>query len=466
MGSFSSFGPAIAGNGDLLKPDITAPGVDVVAAVAPPGNNNNSWDSYQGTSMSAPHITGIAALLKGKNPSWSPMWIKSALMTTASPKDSGGGTIKRGGAAATPLNFGNGHVRAANAFNPGLIYDSSPTEWLEYGCAIGQIQLISGLCPSVRTIDPSDFNNASIAVGDLVGAQTVTRRVTNVTQRAGVYEAVVEAPAGVTVKVTPNRLVIPPGRTASFTVTLTRTTAAVSNWAFGALTWKDKSGHEVRSAIAARPVAVAVSPEVTQSGASGSMTLPAKSGYTGTMTATAFGLNPSNVTTLSLVGTETGFDPNNPATNPAVGKVTLTIPAGTKVGRVATFDSDYPGANGLDVDLFAYQAGTTNLVGSSSGSTAEESIPLGPGTYDVYVVQFALPAGTGTMNLKHHAWAVGAAAAGNLTVTPASRQVTTGGDATLTVAWNGLTVGSRYLGVIEFGNGTATIARTIVAVAA
>ena len=83
MAAFSSNGPALAGGGDLLKPDITAPGVDVIAAVSPAGDNGNLYDAESGTSMSSPHIAGIAALLMGKHPTWSPMAVKSAMMTTA-----------------------------------------------------------------------------------------------------------------------------------------------------------------------------------------------------------------------------------------------------------------------------------------------------------------------------------------------------------------------------------------------
>ena len=68
MAAFSSNGPALAGGGDLLKPDITAPGVDVIAAVSPAGDNGNFYDAESGTSMSSPHIAGIAALLIGKHP--------------------------------------------------------------------------------------------------------------------------------------------------------------------------------------------------------------------------------------------------------------------------------------------------------------------------------------------------------------------------------------------------------------
>ena len=74
---------APGGNGDLLKPDVIAPGQDVLAAVAPPGNGGSKFDLYSGTSMSSPHVAGLAALLKDLHPDWSPMAIKSALMTTA-----------------------------------------------------------------------------------------------------------------------------------------------------------------------------------------------------------------------------------------------------------------------------------------------------------------------------------------------------------------------------------------------
>src|SRR5690606_34191022 len=84
MASFSSYGPAIAGAGDLLKPDVTAPGVDVAAAYhADYETGEPTFDQISGTSMSAPHIAGLGALMKQEFPEWSPMAIKSAMMTTA-----------------------------------------------------------------------------------------------------------------------------------------------------------------------------------------------------------------------------------------------------------------------------------------------------------------------------------------------------------------------------------------------
>jgi len=464
MAAFSSYGPALAGSGDLLKPDVTGPGVDVVAAVAPPGNAGNSWSSYAGTSMSAPHVAGLAALLMSKYRKWSPMWVKSAIMTTAGTTDNTGAAIQRGAAAATPLDYGNGHIKPFAAFNPGLVYSSTPTDWLRYACGINQLQLVTdpSFCQQVGSIDPSNLNYASIAVGDLAGSQTVTRTVTNVTEQASTYDASVAAPAGFTVSVSPSRLAVAPGRTATFTVTITRVDAAVGQWKFGSLTWRDRRGHSVRSAIAVRPVALAAPVEITATGTSGSTALAVKAGYAGTLTAAPAGLDPSTVTGFHLVGTNTGFDSANPQTGPAVGRTTVTVPAGTKLARFAMFDGDHPA--GTDLDLYVYQAGTATLVGSSGGGTAEESVTLtAAGTYDVYVVQFALPSGVGELDVRHHHWAVDDAT-GNLTVSPASQTVGTGQATSVTASWSGLAAGSRYLGLIEYGDGTSVVSRTVLGV--
>ncbi|TDO41919.1 peptidase inhibitor I9 [Paractinoplanes brasiliensis] len=467
MAAFSSRGPALAGNGDLLKPDITAPGVDVVAPVAPPGNLGRTWDAYSGTSMSSPHIAGLAALMISENPGWSPMWVKSAMMTTAGQTDNSGQPIQRAGAAATPLDFGAGHVRPGPAYRPGLVYDSTYPEWIRFACGSGAT---GAACDEYGSADPSNLNYPSIAVGDLAGQQTVTRTVKNVSKLPGVYEAKIQAPAGTTVTVTPKRFVILPGKSTSFKVTVTRTDAAIGQWTFGALTWVNKAGanglisSDVRSPIAIRPVALAAPREVAGSGVSGSAALRVTPGFSGTLTATPAGLVPSTVNSLHLVGTEPDFDTGAPAAGPAVAKVTLTVPAGTRLARSATFDADHP--DGTDLDLFAYRAGTTTLVGSSAGATAEERLTLAPGTYDIYVVLFAAAPGTSELDVKHHSWIVGDTPAGNLTATPPVQTVTRGQPVTVTAAWTGLTAGARYLGLVAYGDGTTGIGQTVMAVTA
>ena len=132
---FSSRGPLTAGGGDLLKPDIGAPGVDVLAAVAPPGQRGREFDLFSGTSMSAPHIAGIAALFKQLHPDWSPMAIKSALMTTST--DVLSTFTATAGADASALKAfaqGAGHVQPNSAADPGLVYDSDLFDWAAFMC--------------------------------------------------------------------------------------------------------------------------------------------------------------------------------------------------------------------------------------------------------------------------------------------------------------------------------------------
>ncbi len=469
VAAFSSAGPALSGGGDLLKPDITAPGVDVIAAVSPVGDNGNLYDAISGTSMSSPHIAGLAALVRSKHPDWNPMWVKSALMTTAAQTDNTGAPIQRGAVNATPLDFGSGHVNSGGSFDPGLVYDSSYEQWIQYICGTGQ--LTGEICASVGSIDPSDLNYPSIAIGDLAGSQTIRRTVTNTADHAAIYQAKVEAPAGFKVTVSPETLIIPKGRSATFRVTITRTTAALGTYAFGSLTWKEfpgfdvpglgKRNHVVRSPIAVRPVALAVPGAVNGSGASGSITLNAKSGFAGTLTASANGLAAATVTSLPVVGTEPNFNTGAPAVGPGVNKATVTAPAGTSLVRFSTFDADYPA--GTDIDLFVYSGGA--LVGSSAGGTSDETVTLSAaGTYDVYVVAFALAPGQTGVDIKLNHWAVGTGSAGNFSVAPASQPVTVAGSATVTASWSGLSAGTRYLGFVRFGNGTAEVGRTIVSV--
>jgi subtilisin family serine protease len=458
--AFSSVGPSASSGGDLLKPDILAPGVDVAAAVPPISNPANSFhDLKSGTSMASPHIAGLAALIKAKNPTWTPMAIKSALMTTAVQTDNQGLPIARPdlGVNATPLEYGAGGVQPGNAFNPGLVYESGPLEWLQYTCGIGvALQLGDGssVCDVVGSIDPSNLNYPSIAVGDLPGKQTVTRTVSNTTNQASVYVAKVQAPPGTTVKVTPTVLTVLPRRSASYTVEITRTTAALDQYTFGSLTWADLRGHSVRSPIAVQPIALAVPAQIAGTGVSGSSPLNVRAGYNGVAAPKAYGLVTPTTNTVHLVGTQPQFNTGAPAETPAVKRVRVVHPASTKVTQFATFDSDYPA--GTDIDLYVYRNGV--LVGIGGGTTAEESVTLtGGGTFDVFVVQFALPGGVTEQDAKLRSFAVAATNAGNLSVTPASRSVAIGQQVSFTLSWNALTAGNRYLGVVEYADGTGAV---------
>jgi subtilisin family serine protease len=89
LASFSSSGPRIGDN--LVKPEITAPGVDIVAARvkgSDAGDHDPVDDNYarlSGTSMATPHVSGAAALLRQQHPDWSGQQLKTALTSTAKP---------------------------------------------------------------------------------------------------------------------------------------------------------------------------------------------------------------------------------------------------------------------------------------------------------------------------------------------------------------------------------------------
>jgi len=423
--AFSSRGPLRAGNGDLLKPDLIAPGQDILAGVAPPGNGGKLFDLYSGTSMSSPHVAGLAALLKELKPSWSPMAIKSALMTTGTDVLDGGTPPAAETNPVLIFRQGAGHVRPNSAADPGLVFDSSFSDWLSFICGVQP----GGGCTGVTPIDPSNMNTASIAIGDLAGVQSVTRRVTNVGGGAATYTLSHTGMTGFTVA-RPATLTLAAGETKSFTVTFTRTTAALNGYTGGQLRLSD-GVHSVRVPMVVRPVALAAPAQV---GGSYSVTF----GYDGAFTATARGLIPAATATGAVA---TGGQVDFP----------ITIPAGTTIARFSLFDSEVSQAS--DLDLEVYNAGGT-LVGSSGGATAAEEVNLlnpAAGTYTVRVVGFAVPVGSATFKL--FSWALGSAAAGNMTVTaPASAVL--GSSGAIGISTSGLAAGTKYMGSVVYGGPT------------
>jgi hypothetical protein len=266
-----------------------------------------------------------------------------------------------------------------------------------------------------------------------------------------------------TVSVSPSKLTIGPGRTATYKVTFTRTTAAYGSYVTGSLTWADGT-HSVRSQLAIRPVGIKAPVELSGTGASGQATVSVQPGFTGTLSTSVAGLVAGTARPATLKNpTGAGFPVNAPVASDHTAKYTVVVPAGTSLARFATFDADV--AAGTDLDMFVYRAGTNSRVGSSTGGTAQEQVDLvnpAAGSYDVYVDLFALGAGTTEQAVSEFDWVLGSASAGNLTVTPASVAATVGKATSLTASWSGLTAGTRYLGRLSYGDGTSTFGGTVV----
>ncbi|QFG67924.1 cell wall-binding repeat-containing protein [Ornithinimicrobium pratense] len=464
MAGFSSYGPAIAGGGDLLKPDITAPGVDVIAAVSPAGDPGTEFNALSGTSMSAPHVAGLAALMMGKYPSWGPMAVKSAMMTTADPTNNLGEPINYGGAPASPLHYGSGEVRPAAAYDTPLVYESDIVDWYAYACAIGQLQLVGGgqaVCDEVSGIiggipDPSDLNYPSIAIGQLAGSQTVTRTVT-ATDGGGTYTATVEAPEGMSVVVTPATITVPEGGEAEFTVTITNNGAALGEWAFGSITWTGE-GSDVRSPLAVNPVAVAAPTDLVVTGTEGSTTFEVVPGSTGTMTSVVHGLTPANTQEVEV-------ESDGPGGGGSIADlvVPVTIAEGAAAFRVEVWEDEWSPA-GLDLDLYLADS-TGQVVAQSAAGGSDEAITLvnpTPGDYQIAIDYWDGAAGAVATGPLHTYAPVGDQ--DNLDVTPSPVAVVSGVPVELTAAWSGLEAGIRYLGVIGYDFGDGEAGHTVVTV--
>ncbi|KAG4378262.1 hypothetical protein GLYMA_17G004050v4 [Glycine max] len=219
MAAFSSRGPNIV-TPEILKPDVTAPGVNIIAAysegVSPTDMNFDKrrvpFITMSGTSMSCPHVAGVVGLLKTLHPDWSPTVIKSALLTTARTRDNTGKPMLDGGnnANATPFAYGSGHIRPNRAMDPGLVYDLTNNDYLNFLCVSGynqsQIEMFSGAhyrCPDIINI--LDFNYPTITIPKLYGSVSLTRRVKNVGS-PGTYTARLKVPVGLSISVEPNVL--------------------------------------------------------------------------------------------------------------------------------------------------------------------------------------------------------------------------------------------------------------------
>ncbi|KAL6896640.1 hypothetical protein ACP4OV_007212 [Aristida adscensionis] len=257
VASFSSRGPSTITPG-VLKPDVLAPGLNVLAAYPPQTLlGAGPFNVLSGTSMSAPHVGGVAALVKSVHPDWSPAAIKSAIMTTSDAVDVDGGPIlDEQRRSADAYATGAGHVNPARAADPGLVYDLAAADYAGYICALrGDAALAvvardaSLSCAKLPKIPEAQLNYPTIKVPLKVAPPfTVRRTVTNVGPAASTYTAKVDAPASLAVRVSPGTLAFTKaGEKKTFTVTVSGHGAGVLE---GSLNWVSGK-HVVRSPIVA-----------------------------------------------------------------------------------------------------------------------------------------------------------------------------------------------------------------------
>ncbi|CAN1336852.1 Subtilisin-like protease SBT5.4 [Linum perenne] len=266
MAVFSSAGPNSI-TPQIIKPDITAPGVNIIAAYTEAKQTGTDADPRKfpynilsGTSMSCPHVAGVIGLLRTLYPHWSPAAIRSAIMTTARTRDNTQKPIQDfSKQKATPFNYGSGHIRPNKAMDPGLVYDLTEVDYLNFLCARGYNQTILRLFTdspykcSKHTENILNLNYPSIAVPrlPLKGSITVTRKVKNVENKPATYAVSIKEPEGVSISVKPKVLKFNKvGEEKEFQVKLkAKWGGNINKHVFGRITWTD-GVHYVRSPVA------------------------------------------------------------------------------------------------------------------------------------------------------------------------------------------------------------------------
>ncbi|KAH9752072.1 subtilisin-like protease SBT4.4 [Citrus sinensis] len=247
---------------DILKPDISAPGVDILAAFSPLGavsddpedKRQAKFNVVSGTSMSCPHAAGVAAYVKSFHPDWSPSAIKSAIMTTAWPMNSSKNKDAE-------FAFGSGHINPVEAVNPGLVYETFEQDYIIMLCSMGyderNIGKISGnisTCPKGSDkATPKDLNYPSMAAQVSPGKSftiNFPRTVTNVGLANSTYKAkILQNSKIVSIKVVPESLSFKSlNEKKSFSVTVTGKGLPNGAIVSTSLMWSD-GNHRVRSPI-------------------------------------------------------------------------------------------------------------------------------------------------------------------------------------------------------------------------
>src|SRR5690606_8850942 len=394
--------------------------------------------------------------LKQAHPDWTPAMAQSAMMTTARQD------VRKedGRTKADPFDLGAGHIdpggkpsQPGSLFNPGLVYQAGFNEYLGFICDAAPELLVdpAGTCAALAAAGipttVENLNYPSIGAAEVPGTIEIQPTITSVADRTVTWKAKVDQPRGYQVQVTPSKVRLAPGESATVTIQITNKSAPLDEWRFGSLTWKG-SGYDVRSPIAVKGAALGVPAEVTGSGTSGRVTFDVGCGYSGDYTAAAHGPGP-------LVGGPDAVDQEPDQTfNP-------DDPAGTTAHEITVSDVAYlrlelttadltPADPAIDIDLYLYNSAGEQVATSTAGGT-DEHIDLrlpADDTYTLYVHGWQTLGGTVDYTLR--TWLVPLAAdTGALQIASAPGQAVSGQSGTVEASWSGLDAGTTYLGAVS-----------------
>lgn len=357
MASFSSRGPNPVGP-DLLKPDLVAPGVDIVAAHGVDGEVK--FGVVSGTSMASPHAAGAAALLKALHPDWSPDAIKSALMTTAVSN-----TLREEtGAAAGVFVRGAGRIDLERAARAGLVLDETPEGYLQADPFIGG--------------DPAQLNLASMAESACIATCEWRRTVRNPGTTPVTWTAQTNTSGGVALSVTPNSFTLAPGASQSLTIKAQPTRAAMNTWLEGRVVLMPDQATVPKAAL---PVALRrissdmpTSLRLTAAQGVGSHSLAVRVGLPVTRLNKAVGMVPARQESDWLYQGDYVYYPVN-------------VPEGTR--RLVAETLEGRG----DFDLYILNAAQETVCSSAASGTRSEYCNLdypAPGVYYIGVLSYSV----------------------------------------------------------------------------
>ncbi|WP_258806057.1 S8 family serine peptidase [Pseudarthrobacter sp. NS4] len=439
IAGFSSRGPTLASGSDLLKPDIAAPGVNVLAGVSTIGNDGDQFGFMSGTSMAAPHIAGFGALVLSKQPAWTPAMVKSAMMTTAYPLVNPDGSANN-----DPFQGGAGHIDSTRVLDPGLVYNSGIKDWLGFLNGQG----VDTGAPQAGTIAARDLNLPSIALGSLVGEVQVKRQLTALVP--GMYRPEVNMP-DFNVQVEPKALNFArAGQTREVTLTIRNGSAPVGKFSTGTLAWKGP--RTVSSPIAIRPVDAQIAPSFSFSSATGngSATMELVSGSDSPIAVGVEGLAPLGQTAITKTPGE--YAPTNDAHNALL---QIDVPAGASFARLGVQAQ----SDDVDWDIVVYAPNvlggfTATQVATASASEFLDLESPRAGTYYIVANLYSTPdSGAATASVQAVSFA---GDAGNLTVEPNPIAAPNGTATSATLSWSGLSQGSYLSRLSLGGNGIRT----------
>lgn len=472
VAAFSARGPQQAVP-DIPKPDVSAPGVKVLAAASPtpadpsvkPGE---IFQVMSGTSMASPHVAGAAALLTDLHPDFSPAALKSALMTTANPQ------MRRddGTAPAGPFDMGSGRIDPNRAADPGLVLEAGLPDYQGY---------LEGIDPTVvegdvKPIAPADLNMPAISFGALAGVSATTRTLRSVDPTLSSWEVTLDGLKGVEAEVSPQVITIGPGQSQTIRFRFTHAGGAFDRYSLGAVVLTNsQDGRKVTLPITIEPVKLAIGRVITIPAAdpSGSAPIPIKSGVAGEVSGFGWGLAAPQTFLDQRVRSTSGMP--TPSPDPGVKVYDVTVPDGSQLiaGQLANVDAGDP-ATDLDLYLYRDAAGDGfndgDLVDqSASGQASESLVALLPeaGRYRFVVVGFKTRDPSSTYEFR--SWLVAdpspddASNHPGITVAGDPLVVQPGQEGALRLNWSELTGDGVYLGLATFYDSTPGMAAPVAA---